>query len=72
MVQRILRRVDVERATGLPRSTIYEFIGRGIFRRPLPLGGRSVGWLQTEVEDWVAQRVAARDQANSELNPSRP
>lgn len=61
MVQTILRRDAVERATGLSRSTIYEMVNRGKFPQPVKLSARSVGWLASEVEGWIAARIAHRD-----------
>lgn len=61
MVQNILRRHDVERATGLPRSTIYDKIAKGEFPRPVKLSPRAVGWLESEIADWQQARIEARD-----------
>lgn len=63
MAQKILRRDEVEQATGLPRATIYDKIAKGIFPRPIKLGERSVGWLETEINAWQKQRIAERDGA---------
>ena len=61
----ILRRKQVEARTGLARSTIYHHIKAGTFPRPIPLGARAVGWLETDVNNWIAERIAmARDNAN--------
>lgn len=61
----ILRRKQVEARTGLARSTIYHHIKAGIFPRPVPLGPRAVGWLESDVSNWIAERVQiARDSAN--------
>ena len=58
----ILRRKQVEARTGLARSTIYHHIKAGTFPRPIPLGPRAVGWLESDVSNWIAERVAlARD-----------
>jgi prophage regulatory protein len=61
MPQRILRRAEVEQTTGLPRATIYDKIARGAFPRPIKLGVRSVGWLETEIFAWQNARIAERD-----------
>src|SRR3954470_5017416 len=61
MVRNILRRKAVERATGLPRSTLYDLISRGDFPKQVPLTGRSVGWLESEVAAWQSERVGKRD-----------
>ena len=63
MVQQILRRDEVERATGLPRSTIYEKIAKGSFPKPIRLSERAVGWLETEIEAWQKARIAQRNEA---------
>jgi prophage regulatory protein len=55
MVDTILRRAEVERATGLRTSSLYERIKAGTFPRPVKINSRSVGWLSSEVEAW--QRV---------------
>jgi prophage regulatory protein len=59
--QRILRRAEVEQTTGLPRATIYDKIAKGMFPRPIKLGERSVGWLETEIFAWQKARIAERD-----------
>ena len=57
----ILRRGDVERVTGLSRSSIYEYMARREFPRPIRLSGKAVGWLESEVAEWIKARVAERD-----------
>lgn len=52
-----LRRKQVEMRTGLSRSTIYLYIQNGEFPKPVPLGPRAVGWLESEVSEWIAGRV---------------
>ena len=58
MTQRILRLPEVKNKTGQSRSTIYERIRQGRFPPPIQLGGRCVGWLEHEVDDWIAERIA--------------
>ncbi len=58
----ILRRKQVQIRTGLSRSTIYQYIKDGVFPKPVALGPRAVGWLESEVNEWIAERVKiARD-----------
>jgi len=67
---RVLRRKAVETMTGLARSTIYERMARGGFPRPIHLGPRSVGWLASEIEDWIAIRIAeSRPAVTTEAKP---
>ena len=58
----ILRLIRVTNRTGLSRSSIYNFISEGKFPRPIPLGERSVGWLEHEVDEWLQSRIDKRDQ----------
>ena len=55
----ILRRPQVEARTGLSRSTLYQYIQDGLFPRPVSLGARAVGWLESEVNAWIAARAKA-------------
>jgi len=51
--ERILRLSDVKKRTGLSRSTIYLYINDGIFPRPISLGARCVGWIESEIDSWI-------------------
>ena len=58
---KILRRHQVEERTGLSRSTIYTRISENSFPRPVTLGGkRAVGWLESEIDNWIQELIAAR------------
>lgn len=56
MVRTILRRRDVEKATGLSRSTIYLMMSEGRFPRPVRLSARAVGWLEQDISMWQESR----------------
>jgi prophage regulatory protein len=60
-LERFLRRPEVERVTGLGRSTIYDKMASGEFPKPVPLSGGAVGWLESEIAKWQAQRIAERE-----------
>ena len=62
MTARILRLPTVKARTGLSRSTIYSRISDGNFVRPVKIGPRSVGWLESEIEAWIQSQVAASRQ----------
>ena len=57
----ILRRKQVEDRISLSRSTIYLNIKNGTFPKPIKLGARAVGWLESEIEKWLADRIEIRD-----------
>ena len=56
---RFLRLPEVLARTGLSRSTIHVRLEQGRFPRPVSLGGRAVGWIEAEVDEWIRQRIAA-------------
>lgn len=59
---RILRLPAVRRRTGLSRSSIYLRISQGRFPKPISLGERSVGWVESEVNDWLTRMIEASRQ----------
>ena len=58
MEQYILRLPTVKAITGLSRSTIYLRMSEGTFPEKISLGSRAVGWLETEVQDWLDERIS--------------
>lgn len=62
---RIIRLKEVIDSTGLARSTIYKHISEGTFPKPVSLGDRCVGWVDSEVHDWILARIEERDLAES-------
>ncbi|MEJ6849547.1 AlpA family transcriptional regulator [Sinorhizobium fredii] len=63
MVQKILRLPEVMAATGYGEQAIYKKINNpnDDFPRPVKLGPRAVGWLESEIEAWQLARIEARD-----------
>jgi prophage regulatory protein len=59
MATNILRLPTVKARTGLSRSTIYLRISEGRFPRPVSLGSRAIGWIESEINTWLSERVAA-------------
>lgn len=57
MPETILRLPAVEARIGLSRSTIYQLVAQRRFPRQIALGARSVGWLESEVDQWLAGQV---------------
>ena len=57
----IVKRPEVEAATGLSRSSLYRLAAAGEFPRPIRLGPRAVGWRADEIAAWIEQRTAERD-----------
>ena len=63
-----LRQKQVSARTGLARSTIYFRISEGSFPKAIPLGVRSVAWLESDVDNWIRERV---EKARGRIVPTR-
>ena len=62
----ILRKPDIEKATGYGERTVRNMEAEGNFPKRFKLNpnGRAVGWWADEVEDWAKERAASRDLAD--------
>lgn len=59
----LLPRREVEKRTGMSRSSIYARMKAGTFPRPVQdETTHSVWWVESEIAAWIAARIAARDQ----------
>ena len=52
-----LRLPQVIRKTGLKRSSIYAAMQAGTFPVQIPLGERAVGWKESDVDQWIEDRI---------------
>lgn len=59
--ERVLRLREVKSKVGLSRTMIYELISRGDFPASVAISPRSVGWLESELDNWIASRKSQRD-----------
>lgn len=55
----LLRRKQVEAQTGLARSTIYKMMASREFPASVRITGKSVAWASSDVDAWIATRIAA-------------
>lgn len=61
MKYKLMRISKVVELTGLSKTTIYLHISQGTFPRQIQLGKRSVAWIESEIEDWIEERMNNRD-----------
>lgn len=57
----IIRLPAVKAWVGLSRSSIYLKISQGTFPKPISLGARAVGWIESEVAEWLALQIQRRE-----------
>ena len=66
-MHRILRLSAVKDVTGLSRSSIYLRIAEGTFPKQVPLGSRAVGWVDTEIQEWIDRAIHNSRSKQSEV-----
>ena len=69
--RRLLKLPDVQCKIGQRKSWIYAQIREGRFPAPVPTGPGSVAWLEDELDKWIMDRVADRDQPSSLRGPAK-
>lgn len=57
---RFVRMREVTQKTGLSKSSIYDLMAQGLFPKTVNLGGRSVAFVEAEIDAWMAARITAR------------
>jgi prophage regulatory protein len=63
--QRLIRRKEVQTKTGLGASSIYAMMKNGEFPQCLNLSERRVAWIESEVDQWIANRIAQHKATNA-------
>jgi prophage regulatory protein len=60
---RIIRLSDVAEKLSISRSKLFDMIAKGFFPQPFSLipGGRAVGFLESDVNQWILDRKAAAE-----------
>jgi len=59
--QRIVRERQRREITGVSTSTWYVLMRRGEAPRPVPISPGTVGWLYSELLEFIERRIAERD-----------
>jgi prophage regulatory protein len=58
---RLITKAELRAMVPYTPQHILRLEKQGVFPRRIRLGANRVAWLLTEIEDWVAARVAERD-----------
>jgi prophage regulatory protein len=64
---RTLRLRDVENKVGLRRSTIYALAQQKKFPQPIKLSVHASAWVESEIDDWLNERIAAAGRVPAQL-----
>ena len=73
MNERIIRLPQVKDLVGLGKTVIYSKIKAGDFPKPIKLGRRLSGWLESEVQYWIQlQIIANREPVDDSIRRQAP
>ncbi|MBD2798353.1 AlpA family transcriptional regulator [Xenorhabdus sp. 18] len=56
--ENLIRLSEVQRRTGYSKAWIYKLISDGEFPKQIKLGSRSIAFIESEIDNWIAQRIA--------------
>ncbi|MEG1233624.1 MAG: AlpA family transcriptional regulator [Acinetobacter sp.] len=68
---RLIRRKEVQAKTGLGASSIYAMMKQGNFPQSLKLSERRVAWVESDVDQWVADRIASHKTSIATMEDSQ-
>ena len=60
MQMKILRWKELNKFIGLSRNTVWRLEKAGDFPKRIQFAPRSVGWLEHEIQAWLAEHIANR------------
>ena len=58
---RLISCKEVCRRTSLSRASLYRLMAEDAFPKPVALHGARKAWIESEVDAWIASRIAARN-----------
>ncbi|AGH74723.1 helix-turn-helix transcriptional regulator [Edwardsiella piscicida] len=58
MSQSLIRLSEVQRRTGYSKAWIYRLLKENRFPQSIKIGSRSIAFVESEVDDWINQRIA--------------
>lgn len=65
-MKKILRLPDTLAMVQMSKSSWYKLINSGQAPDSINLGGRSVAWLLSDLENWIDERIALSNGSNNE------
>lgn len=58
-MSQILKLSEVKLISGLSASSVYRGAANGTFPKPIKLSERSSGWIKSEIDQWLKERIEA-------------
>ena len=64
-VRSFIRLPEVMRRTGYSKVWLYRLINQNRFPKPVKIGERAIAFVEGEIDDWITQRIEARNAVNN-------
>lgn len=61
MSHTLIRLPEVQRRTGYSKAWIYRLLREKRFPQSVKIGSRSIAFVESEVDEWISQRIEERD-----------
>ena len=63
MSDRFIREKERQEITGVPTSSWYDMMAAGKAPKPVPIGKKTVAWIESELDQWKNLLIEKRDEA---------
>ncbi|HBC7431406.1 TPA: AlpA family transcriptional regulator [Providencia rettgeri] len=54
----LIRLPEVLKRTGFSRPWVYKLLKQRRFPQPIKIGGRSIAFVESEINEWIEQQIA--------------
>ena len=68
MSNTLIRLTEVQRRTGYSKAWIYRLMGQGKFPASVKIGSRAIAFVESEIDEWINQRIAESRGTDTSLN----
>ena len=61
-MQKLLKLFQVAEQLNVCKSQVYNLVKQGYLPKPIKIGKRGSGWLQSDIDSWFKSKIEERDE----------
>ena len=61
-MQKLLKLYEVAELLNVCKSQVYNLVKQGYLPKPIKIGKRGSGWLQSDIDSWFKSKIEQRDE----------
>ena len=61
-MQKLLKLFQVAEQLNVCKSQVYNLVKQGYLPKPIKIGKRGSGWLQSDIDSWFKSKIEQRDE----------